>query len=212
MKKNAVTRTSKRGAVAREEILAAARELFVAEGPERTTLRDIAKRLDRTTGALYAHFADKESILRAVCIADFVELRRAFERAGAVADPIDRIGAIGRAYVEFALTHRQHYHLMFMNKQLLDTKAEPGVLEPGNPEQDAYAFLRQTVVDGLKAGRFRPGLDDADLLAQVLWSGVHGVVALELTHCEDPWVHWRPVERRCEVMVDGLLRGLLREA
>lgn len=209
MTQNGVTKTSKRGLVARGEILAAARELFVAKGPERTTLRDIARRLDRTTGSLYAHFPDKEAILRELVVADFLELRRAFEAAGAVADPIGRIAAIGRGYVEFAMSHPQHYRLMFMNPHDPEVESEAQARLQGDPEQDAYEFLKRTVAEGVAAGRFRAEWEDADLLAQVLWSGVHGVVALELTHCKDAWVDWRPIGRRCEVMVEGLLRGLL---
>ena len=73
----------------------------------------------------------------------------------------------------------------------------------------AYETLGSTNAEALAAGRFRRDLDDPDLIAQVFWSGVHGVAALELTHCDDAWVEWRPVERRRALMVDALLTGLL---
>src|SRR4051812_49858520 len=35
---------------------------------------------------------------------------------------------------------------------------------------------------------------DPDLVAQVMWSGVHGVAALHLVMSRDDWLDWRPVE------------------
>ena len=81
----------------------------------------------------------------------------------------------------------------------------------GNPEEDAYAFLRQIVVEALAADAFREDLTDADLIAQTLWAGTHGVVALQIAKSGDHWVPWRAIKKRVDLMVDGLLRGLLRK-
>jgi hypothetical protein len=48
----------------------------------------------------------------------------------------------------------------------------------GNPDQDAFAFLQQSVSEALQAGRFCPEWKDAELLAQTFWAGVPGVVSL----------------------------------
>ena len=117
--------------------------------------------------------------------------------------------ALGRAYVAFALEYPNHYKLMFMTRHREGRRPEQG--QQGNPDQDAYAFLRETIAEGLEAGRFREEFDDADLLAQVVWSGVHGVVSLHLVKGDDPWLDWRPVEATAGVVIDVTIRGLLRE-
>ena len=51
------------GAQTRERILAVAQELFTHQGYDKTSLRDIAERLDITKAALYYYFPRKEDIL-----------------------------------------------------------------------------------------------------------------------------------------------------
>ena len=51
------------GAQTRERILAVAQELFTRQGYDKTSLRDIAERLDITKAALYYYFPRKEDIL-----------------------------------------------------------------------------------------------------------------------------------------------------
>ncbi|WP_306369237.1 TetR/AcrR family transcriptional regulator [Nocardiopsis sp. CC223A] len=50
----------------RAEILAVALDLFGRQGYEKTSLREIAERLDLTKAALYYHFRSKEDLLRAL--------------------------------------------------------------------------------------------------------------------------------------------------
>jgi AcrR family transcriptional regulator len=51
------------GAQTRERILAVAQELFTRQGYDKTSLRDIAERLEVTKAALYYYFPRKEDIL-----------------------------------------------------------------------------------------------------------------------------------------------------
>ena len=198
---------------ARARILEAARTEFAERGFEAATTRRIAERAGYTTGALFFHFKDKESMLRELCDADFLALREAFgRRLESVADPRERLNAIGRSYLEFAIGYPNHYRLLFMTPHP-ERSVDVSSLERGNPEQDAYALLVETVKSALAAGVFRPEYNDADLVAQVLWSGMHGLAALFLTKESDPWVPWRPLPQRAGVMLDALLRGLtVREA
>jgi hypothetical protein len=44
-----------------------------------------------------------------------------------------------------------------------------------------------------------------------MWAGVHGVVSLHIAKCNDDWIDWCPSEQRVELMIDSLIRGLVRE-
>src|SRR3954447_2696441 len=57
----------------RERILTVANELFIEQGYEGTSLREIADRLDITKAALYYHFRSKDEILTTL-LAPFFEL------------------------------------------------------------------------------------------------------------------------------------------
>src|SRR5262249_40667362 len=111
-----------------------------------------------------------------------------------------------------AIGYPNHYRLMFMTPHPAHS-VDDSRLERGNPEQDAYALLVDTLKAAIAAGGFRPEYDDADLVAQVLWSGMQGVPARFPAQELEPWVPWRPLPRRAEVMLDVMMRGLtVREA
>lgn len=194
---------------ARQRILDAARELFVAQGVDAVTMREIAKRLGCSATALYLHFRDKEALIRELCDTDFLALAEDLKSIGQVADPLERLNLLGVGYARFALTHPNHYRLMFMTPQLA-CKVENSDIEHGNAEQDAYAFLQQMVAGAHAAGCFRPELTDPELIAQTLWAGIHGVCALEITLRSGNWLDWRPFEQRLELMQASLMRGMLR--
>ena len=191
----------------REAILEAARKLFVDEGYEAVTMRKVAQKIEYSPTAIYFHFKDKEALFRELCTADFRALAREFQTIAKIADPVARLRATGRAYVAFALKHPNHYRLMFMTPH---PPFEPDAkeIERGNPEQDAYAFLKATIVQAIGQKRFRAGLSDPELLAQAVWGGVHGVVSLHIAKCDDPWIDWRPVKTTAFLTIDALVSGL----
>ena len=193
----------------REKILEAARELFVKEGYEAVTMRKIAQKIEYSATAIYFHFKDKESVMRELCATDFLTLAKQFTRIAKLADPVERLRATGLAYADFAFEYPNHYRLMFMTPHPHHNEEELAI-HRGNPEEDAYAFLKATLMEGIADGRFRPELDDAEMLTQTMWAGMHGVVSLEIAKADDPWVEWRPAPKRARQMVDTLIRGLLR--
>lgn len=192
----------------RTKILDAARELFATEGYEAVTMRKIAERIEYSPTAIYLHFKDKESVLREICEADFLTLAHELTKIGKIADPVERLQFIGLAYAAFAVSHPNHYRLMFMTPHpAADEETE---IRKGNPEEDAYAFLRDTVAEAIAAGRLRPELGDAELVAQTMWAGMHGVVSLEIAKAKDDWVEWREITERTRLMNEVLIRGLVR--
>lgn len=190
----------------RGRILDAARELFASEGVDSVTMRRIAERIEYSPTAIYFHFRDKDALLAELCDCDFRSFAEGFQVIARIADPVARLRAAGEAYVDFGLKNPSHYRLMFMTPKT----AQSQTLEKGNPEEDAYAFLKSIVAELGARGMLRDDFADADLASQVIWSGVHGVVALEIAKCKDEWVEWRPVEERTKQMIEVILRGVLR--
>jgi AcrR family transcriptional regulator len=189
----------------RGKILDAARELILAEGIEAVTLRRIAERIEYSPTAIYLHFKDKDDLVRELCQGDFLRLADQFAELAAIEDPIERLRETGRAYSHFALKHPAHYRLMFMTPILHEPRTEL----KGNPEFDAYAFVLALCREAIEKKLLRQDLKDAELVAQVVWAGVHGVVSLEIARGQDPWVKWRPARKRVDLMIDALMLGLL---
>lgn len=191
----------------REKILDAARELFLRDGYEGVSMRKVADLIEYSPTAIYVHFADKEELFRELCHQDFGRLAGVFQSAARIEDPVEQLKQIGRAYIDFGLRFPNHYKLMFMTPHPPISPDET----KGNPEVDAYEFLRRSVERAMGAGIFRNEWNDAELLSQTLWAAVHGVISLQVAKCNDRWVEWRPVQRRAEVMLDAIMRGLLKE-
>src|SRR5579859_51477 len=123
----------------RTKILDAARELFAEHGFDALTMRSIAERIEYTPTAIYYHFKDKDALIQELCDQDYGALSDEFQKIATVADPIERLRAMGIAYSRFAFDHPNHYRLMFMTTHL---HYEAAPLErKGKPDQDGYAFL-----------------------------------------------------------------------
>jgi AcrR family transcriptional regulator len=194
----------------RSKILDAARELFVAEGYDAVTMRKVAEKIEYSPTTIYLHFEDKTALIQELAAADFLALATQFQKIAKVVDPVERLVKTGRAYMEFGLSHPNHYALMFTRAR----PADPGgtiAAHRGDPQKDGYAFLRGVVAECIKTGRLRKDLKDVELVAQLLWAGMHGVVSLYIARAGDKWVEWRKPKEAGAAMLDVLMRGLLRE-
>jgi len=194
----------------KSRILDAAREMFVEDGVDAVTMREIAKRIEYTPTAIYHHFRDKQALIEELCLIDFRSLAQAFQKIGRIEDIGERLRRIGLAYVDFALEHPSHFRFMFMTPKPLLPASSFGVSD-GEPESHAYGVLRSAVAEGVAAGRFRPEFNDPDELAQVLWAGVHGIAALHVVKGgKGDHIAWRDARETARAMVDVLMRGTIR--
>jgi AcrR family transcriptional regulator len=193
----------------RERILAVARELFVTEGYEAVSMRKIADRLEYSPTAIYLHFKDKEALIRELCDRDFLALAHEMQAIAAVADPIERLRAVGTAYLEFGLRYPNHYRLMFMT-QHPPHRPEDSAIHRGNPDEDAYALLQTTVREAFIRKQLVPEVRDPELLAQTLWAGIHGIVSLHITKkATEGWIQFKPAAETAAFMMQLLFDGIL---
>ena len=204
-----LARRDRQKAETRQAILDAARELFVTVGIESTTMRAIALKIGYTPTAIYHHFRDKQALIEELCVADFSALGQAMYKIGRIEDPVERLRRLGLAYADFALDNPSQYRFMFMTQQ---GHGHDENASSSKPDQDAYEFLLQTVTEGIGSNRYRPELADPHEMAQVMWSGVHGIVSLYFTHCHDPYIQWRSPRETVRTMVDALIRGTVRSS
>jgi AcrR family transcriptional regulator len=166
----------------REALVDAGVALARAQGPEAVVLRAAARDAGASHNAAYRHFADRDELLRAVCERCMSKLASLMEQritaVPADADPIafawDRLGALGRAYVEFATTEPGWFRTAFAVPRTTHTFAPgEGVGASGlGPYELLAARLDELVdVDAMATER-RPGAEYA------AWSAVHGLATL----------------------------------
>ena len=195
----------------RDKILDAARELFVTEGYEGVSMRKVADKIEYSPTAIYVHFADKQELFRELCHRDYAQLAQVFQSSVISTDPVERLRQIGAIYIEFGTQYPNHYKFMFMTPHPAHEPDDVDREMMGNPERDAYAFLKWAVQQAIDAGCFREEFDDAELVSQTLWASVHGVISLHIAKGSDPWVEWRPLPMRAQLMLDLPLRAMVRD-
>ncbi len=187
----------------RQEILDAASELFVKEGYESVSMRRIADKIEYSPTTIYLYFKDKAELLEQVCHETFsrlsLRLARILELPG---DPLDRLKRGLVAYVQFGLENPHHYRATFM-MPIPEGFDKTKHTQPDSVGLQTFDFLRRCVFDCIATGKFHS--QDAELISQTLWCGMHGVTSLLITHQHFPWVG---KEQVIDSVVDTLIGGV----
>jgi AcrR family transcriptional regulator len=172
----------------REEVralmLAASREIVLAEGIDALTIRRVAKAIGYCGGSIYSYFDSREAIAMELVHEGFERLGEFMARAQQVADPVERLRAIGAAYLAFATEEPAWFRLIFMNQAKLSDELMHEALERHGHR--IYEFLVD-VVRALLASRNITSVDPEEM-AQLCWSTIHGVASLRLTMPAFPFV------------------------
>jgi len=191
----------------RERILDAALEFFAEQGAEGVTMRALADAIEYSPPVLYAHFRDKEAIIKELCNRQLRELAKGFATFAHL-DPVERLRRIGYVYADFAVEHPSHFRFMFLTTHPVEPDMSEA--ERNDPQLHAYAFLKQSVDEALAAGAFRPQYTDAEEIAQMCWASAHGLVALQNIKGTDSWIDWRDARKSAHRLIDVTIDGLLK--
>jgi AcrR family transcriptional regulator len=184
----------------RDEIIAAARDLFVTEGYANVSIRKIADRVGCAPGTIYLYFEDKDSILSAICVETFAKLDKRMEAIrNDKGDPLERLRRGGRTYIQFALDHPFHYLVTFGLTGTARFKNQ----EAHNAGEHSFECMRQCVRLCVEAGMLRK--TDVEEVAQALWACVHGAVMLLISKSEFPFIeHSRLIESVLDIALEGI--------
>jgi AcrR family transcriptional regulator len=201
------------GHTRREEILQAAKELFLELGFEATTIRRIADRVGISAPALYLYFKDKDELLLALCDLTFGYLLEAVDKIEkTVTDPLQRVRRFGEAYVRFGLSHPDEYRLVFMgahvpesirktgHKAATDDPTKPGV-------GGALVFKRLVTILGEAEASGTRLKYPTDTCGELCWMGLHGLVSAFIIKPDFPWSDRELLIRG---MLDIHLEGILQ--
>jgi AcrR family transcriptional regulator len=180
----------------REEILEAARTLFVKEGYENVSIRKIAEKIEYSPGTIYLYFQDKADILAQISEETFARLERKLVAINqdATVEPLDRLRRGLRAYIQFGLENPNHYVITFVQNSF---QCSAGAR--------CFGELLKGVGFAMEAGQIKEA--DVVEISQALWAGSHGVTALLITCSGFPFVeHGRLVEQMLDILMEGVRR------
>lgn len=171
------TRKERQKEELKAKILEAARSLFIERGFEETSIRNIAERIEYSPTTIYLHFKDKDDIFYALHKEGFVLLNQYLRALQNVSDPFERLKAIHKAYVAFALENREYYDLMFISRSPMNALQDRDneKWEEGNK---AFGALSGTVKECIQQGYFKDM--DVEIVSFTCWSMVHGICSLEI--------------------------------
>ncbi|MEM9522063.1 MAG: TetR/AcrR family transcriptional regulator [Actinomycetota bacterium] len=151
-----------------------AADLIAERGAGGFSLREVARRAGVSHAAPAHHFGDAQGLLTAVAIDAFTHLHATTSRAfSAHDDPIDRLCAVGRAYVEIAVSNPGHAAVVFRH-DLVDAD-DADYQEAGD---HAFGVLMASIEAAAEA--INPDLD-VQLAAATCWSAMQGLIELHGT-------------------------------
>jgi AcrR family transcriptional regulator len=193
-----------------EAIITVAWKQIGESGAASLSLRAIARELNITAPAIYNYYPSRDDLVTTLIIqayTDFGDAQMSAVQAVSEDDPVGRLLASGRAYRAWALTYPERFHLIFGTPI-------PGYVAPEEKTLPVAARSMTALLGALEAlhnqGRLRMlprqeinpeqqvlmeerrqmgGEGDLDLLALavLVWSRVHGFVALEISHNLPPY-------------------------
>lgn len=153
-------------------ILDAARKIFLEKGYYEASIRNIAEQIEYSPGTIYLYFKEKDEIFHALHEEGFSRLLVQMQPLQHVAEPFERLKAMGKVYMEFALNNKDFYDLMFIMQAPMKHEKE----EEWKMGHQALNYLKNVLRDCQAAGRFEG--KDIEYLSFTIWSAMHGMCAL----------------------------------
>ena len=157
-------------------ILNAAREIFLSEGYENTSIRKIAAKIEYSPGIIYLHFKDKNDLLLSLHDKAFeCKMKALFHSVEHIENPLERLRATGISYLQYGIDNPQDYELMFILSCTMEALAcKEEFWKDGSV---AIGALKETIRACMDAGYFRKDIN-VDETSLLLWSHTHGLVSL----------------------------------
>ena len=177
--------------------LAVVREL----GIDALSMRDLARTIDVSPSATYRHFPSRDHLVMRVsqCSREALahELISASSRivgSNTKRRSVERFEAIGRAYVQFAVSNPNVFEAAF-------TRSEVALERPDDP--NAWSVLVDSIEQMISAGAVPAARrKDASMIA---WSGVHGISTILTSSI---WPAGVNADHEVEAVISGISRSL----
>ncbi len=161
----------------RRKIMDASRQLFLEQGFEKTSIRNIADAIEYSPATIYLYYKDKNELLFALHEEAFVKLMQELSVVMKVQDPFERLVEMGRQYIKFAVENPELYDLMFIMIAPMETLAcRDEIWEDG---MKSFCLLQTVVEHCIEGGYFKSDID-VETASLTIWAYIHGLVTLYL--------------------------------
>jgi AcrR family transcriptional regulator len=148
--------------IRREEIIAAARDLFSRKGFHGTSMPDIAQAAGISTGLIYYIFPSKEDILLACCEEVAALHFDLFSQANHIADPLERFDYIVRELYTSLDRGSKRLIIMYRDSSTLPRETRQRILSMIKNLDNRFLEL---IEEGQRMGVFRQDIPEPRILA-----------------------------------------------
>ena len=182
-----------------EALIAVTIEIIEERGVEHVSVREAAKRAGVSPGAPFQHFRSKTALLTAVAEQAMGRLTEAVAVAQSNSDPdkpIDVLEAIGRGYLQWALSNPTHFEII-NSRTLIDFAASDSL----RTQNEA---IRQRMFELLAQARHRGQLVEGLDLNYVVLTARALVYGLARMAIDGHFPRWHPSEPPPQAMRQAL--------
>jgi TetR/AcrR family transcriptional regulator len=196
----------------REALLAAAAELFDAEGPGGAGLNAIAARAGFTKSNVYRYFESREDVLLALLLGEYDRLSHAIEQAVS-ARPVGDIAAVAEAITACFLAQPRCCHLMSIFASVLEQNVSENTIESvkrhlkARTEGIVAALMNR--LPGAKPEDCGWAITMTSALVAGMWPGAHPSAAVAVVLAKPEFAHMAlQPERDLKRAITALLAGI----
>lgn len=158
----------------RQRIIDAAMYMFLEDGYNKTSIRNIAEKIEYSPATVYLYFKDKDELLYEVQRQAFDKLYEAFAKDATDPDPWKRLEQICFSYVRFGLANEELYDLMFIIRSPMNVDEK--IHETNG--KGCFGYVVDCIVECMQKGLVRFETPQLGILS--VWAMGHGLVALQV--------------------------------
>ncbi|MFI5978148.1 TetR/AcrR family transcriptional regulator [Streptomyces sp. NPDC051452] len=157
----------------RAALLASAERTLREKGAGALSLRELARDAGVSHAAPGRHFKDKQALLDALALDGYARMNQSLTAAAAPAGQSfqERMTALARAYLGFAVENPELLELMFARKHDPDSSARFA-----EAVDQSFGSLTRLIADAQEQGEIVPG--DPERIGNVAAASLHGLAAL----------------------------------
>lgn len=184
----------------KKRIIDAARQVLLTEGYRNFSLRKIARQVDASATSIYLHFENKDDLVHTLMEEAIERLNNQLnQEAEKFDDPIQKLEALAREYVNFAVEYPREYQIIYLISSDEMTRYPK---EKFRKARKGYEIVTDALQQGVESGLIAE--EKPRIAAYTFWAQLHGVMSVVLSKRLDTRIDQQEF---IEEAIDHIIKG-----